>query len=732
MSDDKDSKISSTRREETSTEQPQLEELLKAREYLDLAEVMFVALNSNGIVVFVNRKCRKVLGYDHGEIIGKDWFKIFLPKRFRKESYDVFRKLMKGKGESVEYFENPVLTKDGEELIISWHNTVTKNNKGQIDGILGSGQDITERNSTEKELNKLSLVAEQASDGIAVANLDGVIEYINHAWAEMHGYGDPKELIGKSLSIFHTKEQLEQDVIPFNEKLIEKGAYQGEVGHKRRDGTTFPTFMNNSIMRDKEGKPTALLGMARDITERKKTEQALRESEERIRSILDSVRSGIVIIEVDTQTIVDANPAAIQMMGLTRDELIGTVCHKHLCPAEVGKCPILDLGMTVDNSERILRTVEGVEIPVLKTVSRITLGEREYLLESFVDISERKKAEKALQAVTDSTLDAIIMVDPDEQIVFWNPAAEKLFGYSGQEIMGRFMHEAIAPGEYSEAAAKGFEKFRTTGRGPAIGKVTEMSGRRKDGTKFPIELSLAPIPIGSLWGAVGTIRDITERKQNEEQRRQQHSELEVYASLLRHDLRNDVGVILGNVDLAKMIAGENDSEVLETLSSTEAVCERMMNLLKAVSRPAGSIERNIVVLVRSVSSQAQDAHAKLTVNVTVDDDAEELTIVGSRLLPMVFENLLRNAAAHAGEKPIVDMIVSKEGSNVQILVSDNGPGVPEKVRDQLFHRGVSTSGGGLGLYLSRAIVNAMNGLIELMDTDLGEGAAFRILLPLTI
>jgi signal transduction histidine kinase len=192
-----------------------------------------------------------------------------------------------------------------------------------------------------------------------------------------------------------------------------------------------------------------------------------------------------------------------------------------------------------------------------------------------------------------------------------------------------------------------------------------------------------------------------------------------------------VGVILGNVDLAKMIAGENDGEILETLSSTEAVCERMMNLLKAVSRPADSVERNIVALVRSVSSQAQDAHAKLTVKMTVGD-AEELTIVGSRLLPMVFGNLLRNAAAHAGEKPVVDMIVSKEGSNVQVLVSDNGPGIPEEVRNKLFHKGVSTSGGGLGLYLSRAIVNAMNGSIELLDTDPNEGATFKILLPLTM
>ena len=151
MSDDEFSKFSSARKERDSTDQPQREELLKAREYLDLAEVMFVALNSEGVVVFVNRKCCEVLDCNHDEIIGKDWFKTFLPKRCRKETYDVFRNLMKGKIEQVEYFENPVLTKDGKERIIAWHNTITKNSRGRIDGILGSGEDITERKRAKKD-----------------------------------------------------------------------------------------------------------------------------------------------------------------------------------------------------------------------------------------------------------------------------------------------------------------------------------------------------------------------------------------------------------------------------------------------------------------------------------------------------------------------------------------------------------------------------------------------------
>ena len=106
MPDDESSKLSGTRRKAASTRQPQHEELHNAREYLDLADIVFVALNSEGVVVFANRKCCEVLGYDRDEIVGRNWFKTFLAKGFRKETYDVFRNLMKGKIESAEYFEN--------------------------------------------------------------------------------------------------------------------------------------------------------------------------------------------------------------------------------------------------------------------------------------------------------------------------------------------------------------------------------------------------------------------------------------------------------------------------------------------------------------------------------------------------------------------------------------------------------------------------------------------------
>jgi two-component system, cell cycle sensor histidine kinase and response regulator CckA len=125
--------------------------------------------------------------------------------------------------------------------------------------------------------------------------------------------------------------------------------------------------------------------------------EALKKSDERQKTIMDSVQTGIVTINAETHTIVDVNPAAIKMIGDTKEQIVGHMCNKYICPAEKGKCPITDLGQKVDNSERILIKANGEKIPILKNVVLIMLGGKEYLLESFVDLTEKKKLEDQLQ-----------------------------------------------------------------------------------------------------------------------------------------------------------------------------------------------------------------------------------------------------------------------------------------------------------------------------------------------
>ena len=126
----------------------------RMQRYLDIAGVMIVIIDADQKVSLINKKGCEVLGYKENEIIGKNWFDHFLPERFRVEVKEVFNSLMAGNIQPNEYYENPILTKNNEERVIAWQNTVIKDNKGNIISILSSGEDITERKQTEDNLKE--------------------------------------------------------------------------------------------------------------------------------------------------------------------------------------------------------------------------------------------------------------------------------------------------------------------------------------------------------------------------------------------------------------------------------------------------------------------------------------------------------------------------------------------------------------------------------------------------
>jgi diguanylate cyclase (GGDEF)-like protein/PAS domain S-box-containing protein len=128
-----------------------------------------------------------------------------------------------------------------------------------------------------------------------------------------------------------------------------------------------------------------------------RSQEALSESERRLRTILDSVQIGVVIIDEETHRIVSVNAAAARMIGGSAQEIVGRICHKYICPAEKGRCPISDLGQTVDHAECILLTGSGQAVPVIKTAVSVSLDGRRYVLENFVDISDRKRAEDTIR-----------------------------------------------------------------------------------------------------------------------------------------------------------------------------------------------------------------------------------------------------------------------------------------------------------------------------------------------
>jgi diguanylate cyclase (GGDEF)-like protein/PAS domain S-box-containing protein len=150
--------------------------------------------------------------------------------------------------------------------------------------------------------------------------------------------------------------------------------------------------------------PSSDLDVIALTAELHKARETIRSLEDRTNNILNSVRAGIILIDAETHRIIDANPEALRLIGASKDQVLHNICHKYICPAETGCCPITDKGQKVDNSERILLGLDGNKIPILKTAVPIKVGGRETLLETFLDITDLKLLQKKLEllATTDS------------------------------------------------------------------------------------------------------------------------------------------------------------------------------------------------------------------------------------------------------------------------------------------------------------------------------------------
>jgi PAS domain S-box-containing protein len=259
------------------------EEKNKIQNYLDIAGVILVVIDANQTVSLINKKGCEILGYDEEEILGKKWFDTFIPEKNRDGGRVSFEKLMKGKIETVEYFENPVLTKTGEERIIAWHNAVLRDEKGNVVNTLSSGEDITERKKMEKLLTQLASFPELNPNPIVEVDPAGHIHYLNPAAEQL--FPD-----------LH-REGLTHPWLMDLEKMDDTLKSEPKRAHVRelRAGDNWYQQTIHSVM---EGRRLRIYGF--NITKRKKAEEAIRASEERMREQAARL-----------QTVLDTAPAII-------------------------------------------------------------------------------------------------------------------------------------------------------------------------------------------------------------------------------------------------------------------------------------------------------------------------------------------------------------------------------------------------------------------------------------
>ena len=518
------------------TEQKKIETALKAErdkaeKYLNIVEVILVALDTNARITLLNRKGYQILGYEEGELIGKNWIKTCL----RPEDEHVLTtndKIVSGEIEPFEYYENYILTKKGEERYIAWHTTVLKDDKGRIIGTLSSGEDITDRRRTENQLDaersRLKAIIDNAPVGIVVADKDAKILLVNQA---------AKETCARDIPIGNTIERPERfshlDGTPYksHDFPLTKSALTGEICVNEElifplpDGQKCHHLGNSAPILDGHGEIIGAVGIFNDITDRRRAEEALKESEEKYRILVERANAGITIIQ--DETVRYANPALTRLWGESAKEVVGRPFTDFIYPDEIPEVVERYRRRMANESitptyETILRRKNGTKIFVELNAGLITFQGMPADLVIVQDITERKMAEKALQEseerfrrLAENAPDVVFRIEilPEPKLSYISPAVERYLDYTPEDFYANpeLAFKLVHPDDLPQ--------FNSLTKGE-ISSDTFFTMRwlSKNGTYIWAEYLSMPVydNFGNLVAVESIGRDITERKKMEE------------------------------------------------------------------------------------------------------------------------------------------------------------------------------------------------------------------------
>ena len=364
-----------------------MESELKYRSMFDNNEAaMFRGKIDGGIILDCNEKFLSRLGCTREEVQGNPSLAYWADPLQRQEMV----RLLKAQGH-VEHFEFEMVNRQGEV------KTCLTSVKLYPDGIVeGSIVDITDRKRAELELEQkyeaLERVAESIGAGLAIIGKDYRVVWANTVLRNL-GVSSTK----KCFQTFNNLETVCPDCGV--KKVFEQNAPIDVHEYKNVNPKGEVTWVELRVtpLKDKNGNVTSALELAVPINERKKAEEELENNKNYFETLMTSVLSGIIVVDSKTHRIVDANPAALKLIGASKEEVVGKVCHKFICPEEVGKCPITDLGQTMDKAEMTIISANGERHPIIKSVVKVKHNGRTLLVENFVDISVLKRIEEMMQ-----------------------------------------------------------------------------------------------------------------------------------------------------------------------------------------------------------------------------------------------------------------------------------------------------------------------------------------------
>jgi PAS domain S-box-containing protein len=701
---------------------------------------------------FVSDYVETMLGYSVQEWLSTPnfWLQIVHPDDRERASQGAAAQFASGHGGTLEF---RWVRADGRVIWVETTTTAILDDEGAPVGMRGVTVDITERRHADEQLQFQAQMLDQVQASVIAVDLDGKITHWNRYAEKLYGW-QREQALGESISsltVGSADDVLAEEIMT---RVVAEGSWEGEFTVRRKDGSTFPAYVVDTLVRNRLGQPVGIAGISIDITERRRHEEA----NQRHALTFDTIHDAIYLTDIEAR-IIDCNPAAETMSGYSRAEALGnsiTFLHKPEESAEL----MAQIAVSLQQRGRWLGEMNFVRKDGTEGVVETTIvmmfdqaGVPFGTLSTNRDITERSQAEKELKdseiryrSLVETSPDAITLTDLQGTIVVCNQQAAALHGYSSiEEMIGRNAFEMLAPEDHQRAAD---DMGRVVGAG--IARNLEYTSVKKDGSRFPSEIngSIIMDSEGKPNGFMSIMRDITGRRHAEgariaqeaaERANQAKSE---FLSRMSHELRTPLNAILGFSQILEMDDPTPEQE--ESVGYILKAGRHLLGLINEVLDIARIEEGKLAlsmepVFLRDVLQESLDLVKPLAArrNIEVEMDLgwmDSCHVMADRQrLQQVLWNLLANAIKYNRVGGMVTVSCSElsneEGEEAQdqdlqsqgrvrISVSDTGLGLsPDKVArlftpfERLGAEQGDVEGTGLGLALSKHLVEAMGGAI---------------------
>ena len=619
--------------------------------------------------------------------------------------------------------------------------------------------------------NQLRLLLDGVKDyAIFMLDPSGNVATWNEGAARIKGY-KADEIIGRHFSCFYPPEDVQNGKPKHElEKAIAEDRYEEEGWRIRKDGSRFWANVIITALWYGTGKLRGFSKITRDITERRRADELLRESEQRLTLASTSGEVGVW----DLDLIADQAWRSLQ-----HDRIFGyesllpnwgkAVFSDHVFPEdrelvkqrfeEAFQSGRLELECRIIRADQAMRWISAKG-----EVLRNEQGQPIRMMGVVTDVTERKRAEEALEksrenlrALLEVAPDAVVTVDDQGKIVLVNGQTEKLFGYQRQELLGERV-ERLIPARVREGHSQQCAGHSAEPHAPVMGAGLELYGLRKDGTEFPVEISLSPIQTSEGFRVISSIRDVSERKKTQRQIEQQNRELELrnreveratqmkskFLASMSHELRTPLNAIMGFSDLlAEETPGALNAKQKRFVDHIKQGSTHLLQLINDIldlsKIEAGQLElHSEEFLVRDALPEVLSTIHPLAIakNIQVEQKVEGKSLVKADRVrfKQILYNLLSNAVKFTPKDGRICIESIDDWDFIRVSVTDTGIGISPEDQKVVFEEfrqieGTDSThlGTGLGLAITKRLVEQQGGQISL-ESELGKGCRFTFTL----